>query len=66
MTLIEISKTIKRRRKELGITQFDLAKTVGTNRYTIGQLESGECFPNTVLLLAIIRALGMSLDIIDE
>lgn len=48
-------------RKELNITQSELARRVGTQRSNISRLESGTCNPSIDLLTKIADALGKSL-----
>lgn len=55
---------IKRRRKEIKMTQDDLAKLISVPKSTIGRIEAGLTSPRTETLLKISRALNIAL-IID-
>lgn len=55
---------IKRRRKEIKMTQDDLAKLIAVPKSTIGRIEAGLTSPRTETLLKISRALDIAL-IID-
>lgn len=56
-------RTVKARRKELGMTQSQLAQAAGMNRAMIGRLENNEYTPSIVQLQSIANA--MELDITD-
>ena len=49
-------------RKELGITQDELAQKVGTRRETIGNLENGKNNPSLKLAMDVAEALGAGVD----
>lgn len=53
---------LKEARRALGLSQADLAKTVGVSRQTINMVESGEYNPTLALCLKICHALGKTLD----
>ncbi|MDM5132881.1 helix-turn-helix domain-containing protein [Aeromonas piscicola] len=53
-------KRIFSRRKELNLTQADLAKMVGVSRVSISKWEGGEIQPNGANLFALAKALGVS------
>ena len=63
MTLQEIGKTIRDRRKQLGINQQTLADLSVVAINTIVSIERGEGNPQTGTLLAILDALGLQMDI---
>ena len=54
---MEICNVIKERRKELGLTQVDLAKAVGVTRITIVEWERGKNLPSLKNLKALEAAL---------
>ena len=54
--------TIKTRRKELGLSQEELAKRCGVTRQTINAIEKGEYNPTIRLCRAICRVLDKTLD----
>jgi transcriptional regulator with XRE-family HTH domain len=52
---------IKRRRKELGIKQNELAHAVGISQSSLSELETGESkLPSAEILLKLSSALGIS------
>lgn len=53
--------SIRRRRQELGLSQDDLALTIGVNRRVVGQLERGK--PTIQLDIAFRAARAVGLDI---
>lgn len=52
-----ISKRIKKRRNELGMTQEDLAEKVNVSRVYIGYVEQGRNTPSLEILEKIAKAL---------
>ena len=52
-----LAETVKSRRKEMGLTQIDLARRTGINRSMIGQLENKTFKPSIEQLEALARAL---------
>ena len=54
---MSIGDRIKQRRKELNLTQPQLAEIVGVSKGTIGNYESGLCAPNEKVLLKLFSAL---------
>lgn len=61
MTAEEVSKTIKQRRKETGITQAQLAQMCGVSTYYIILVESGRKSPTLRNLEKICTALNLEL-----
>lgn len=53
---------IRARRQQLGITQEDLAETVGTSQRQISKYENGHNDPTADVLAALARALDTSTD----
>ena len=51
-------------RKEVGLTQAELAKRVGTSKSYISKLETGSVEPSVGLFYRIISALGLSVEIV--
>lgn len=49
-------------RAERGMSQADLAATIGVTRQTISMMESGNYNPTLRLCLAVCRCLGKTLD----
>jgi len=56
-----ISKRIKKRRNDLGMTQEDLAEKVGVSRVYIGYVEQGRNSPSLEILEKIAKALKVKL-----
>ena len=54
---------IRKRRGDLGITQDDLALSIGVNRKVIGQLESGKETIRLDIALNAARALGLNVGV---
>ncbi len=54
---------IRKRRSDLGITQDDLALSIGVNRKVIGQLESGKETVRLGIALNAARALGLKVGV---
>ena len=58
----EIGQKIRVRRKELHLSQDDLAKLTGVSRQTISAIEKGDYNPTINLCIAICIVLGKTLD----
>lgn len=54
---------LRDRRRDLGMTQDDLALSIGVNRKVIGQLESGKESVQLQIALRAARALGLEVGI---
>jgi HTH-type transcriptional regulator / antitoxin HipB len=54
---------IRERRGELGLTQDDLALSIGVNRRVIGQLEGGKETVRLDIVLRAARALGLNVGV---
>ena len=66
MDIFDISDTVRRRRKDKGLTQQQLANTCGLSRTRVNALESGQVFDMKLSnVLSILNALGMSLRVSD-
>ena len=61
-SIYAIGERIRRRRKEIGWTQKDLALRTGTSYKYIGHVETGVKFPSLEMLILIARELDVSLD----
>jgi predicted transcriptional regulator len=59
----QVVREIVNARKELNLTQAQLAKLVGTKQSNISRLESGEYNPTIEFLSKIAQAMGKNLDI---
>jgi putative transcriptional regulator len=49
-------------RKKTGLSQENLAKTVGTSRETIRNIENGKSIPNVILALALASVVGWAIE----
>jgi DNA-binding XRE family transcriptional regulator len=54
---------LRHRRRELGLTQDDLALSIGVNRKVIGQLEGGKETVQLEIALNAARALGLDVGV---
>ena len=59
----EIGRIVAERRKELGITQEELADLTGLSTRAIGQLELAQTSPRLSSLHTVLDALGLELTI---
>lgn len=59
MLAAEFGKTIKTRRKELGITQPHLAELAGVSTNTLYKLERGQANPSLEILNKLADVLGL-------
>ena len=66
LTHKRLGRRIKTLRKELGLTQEDLAFEVGVNRSYMGFIERGEKNPSLAMLKKIAKALGVSLSVLFQ
>lgn len=53
---------MKRARKELGLSQEELARKIGVSRQTINMIERGDYNPTLKLCIQLCHALGTTLD----
>lgn len=60
---VEFGRAIARRRKDLGVTQEDLAALTGISVRAIGQIELGQTNPRLSSLLTVLNTLGLDLNI---
>jgi transcriptional regulator with XRE-family HTH domain len=60
--LIEIGKSIKRARNRVGVSQDELARSVGMSRVSISNIEGGKQKTSGGKLMDIAMALGVGLD----
>jgi y4mF family transcriptional regulator len=63
MNTKELGETIKNRRKELNITQPDLAELAGISVNTLYKIERGQNNPTLDVLTKILEVLGLELKI---
>jgi y4mF family transcriptional regulator len=62
-TANDLAGVIRDRRRELGLTQEELANLTGVHRTYIGMVESGERAAKLDTVLRIVHTLGMDLDV---
>jgi y4mF family transcriptional regulator len=60
---LALGAAIRERRRELKLTQDDLALSIGVNRKVIGQLESGKNTVQLEIVLNAARALGLDVGV---
>lgn len=60
---LALGAAIRERRRELKLTQDDLALSIGVNRKVIGQLESGKNTVRLEIALNAARALGLNIGV---
>ncbi len=53
---------IRERRKELGLSQEELAKRCGVTRQTVNAIENNKYDPTLALAFALARELGLTVD----
>ena len=58
------SQILLKARKEVGLTQAELAKRVGTSKSYISKIETGSVEPSVGLFYRIISALGLRVEIV--
>lgn len=63
MMFIQISETVQRRRKALGLTQLELADLANVSERLIRDIEAGRLTIKTDKLLSILEALGLEIRI---
>nr|WP_288747553.1 helix-turn-helix transcriptional regulator [uncultured Phocaeicola sp.] len=60
-TLSEFAEILRNRRKELNLTQEELAEKVGKKRAYIARIEKGETYMQLSSFISISQALGIKL-----
>lgn len=65
MNTLQIGKSIKKRRKSLGITQAELALLASCSKPTVIAIERGKPTLRLDKLIAILKVLGLELQITD-
>ena len=53
-----LANRLKEKRSDLGLTQAELAASVGVTRKTVNTVENGVFVPSSLLALKLARALG--------
>jgi HTH-type transcriptional regulator/antitoxin HipB len=62
-TADELPEIVRDRRRELGLTQEQLADIIGVHRAFVSQLERGKATVRFDLLLRLVQALGMDIEL---
>ena len=57
-----VSEVIRRKRKELGLTQEQMAQRLGVSAPAVNKWENGNSYPDIMLLAPIARLLDISVD----
>lgn len=63
---MNLAKTLKERRKELGISQMDLARRANMSQGAYSKIESGDLIPTLPYAARIAKVLRLSLDELTE
>ena len=63
MNIKEIGKIIKNRRRQLNVTQMDLADLAGVGINTLVAIERGAGNPQLATILSVLDTLGLQLDV---
>jgi DNA-binding XRE family transcriptional regulator len=61
MTAAELGAALRHRRRELSLSQEDVANVIGVNRRVIGELESGKGTVQLRIALGFAAAVGLDL-----
>lgn len=59
---VNFGNNLRRNRLAAGLTQGELGDIIGENRSVISRYERGIGYPNSIILIKIVNALGQSLD----
>jgi HTH-type transcriptional regulator/antitoxin HipB len=59
----DLTALVRDRRRELGLTQEQLADIIGVHRAFVSQLERGKVSVRFDLLLRLVQALGMDIEL---
>ena len=62
-TSSELGALARDRRREIGWSQTELARRIGTSRSWVSEMENGKERVEVALVLAALQALGLSLDV---
>lgn len=59
----QLGTVLRQRRRDLGLTQDDLASLIGVNRRVLGELERGKGTVRLEIALAAARMVGLDVDL---
>jgi HTH-type transcriptional regulator / antitoxin HipB len=62
----DLGKAIRQRRKQLRLSQEQVAGIVGVNRRVVGELERGKRSVQLAIALEVTRVLGLDLDVSER
>jgi DNA-binding XRE family transcriptional regulator len=62
-TSIELGNALRARRRELGLTQEEVAGVIGVNRRVIGELEGGKGTVQLRIAMEVARVLGLDIEL---
>lgn len=60
----QLGKTVRKTRKEMGVTQSDLALTSGTGLRFVSDLENGKATCQIGKVLTVLRTLGIRVELV--
>jgi len=60
---MRVGQALRQHRRELGLTQDELADLIGVNRRVIGELERGKGSVRLEIVLNVARVLGIDVDL---
>lgn len=60
---VDLGAAIRERRRQLGITQDELASSIGVSRRVIGQLEKGKKTVQVGIVLRAARGVGLNVGV---
>lgn len=59
----DLGAAVRKRRRQLGVTQDDLATSIGVSRKVISQMENGKKTVHVGIVLRAARAVGLDLGV---
>ena len=62
MDTVKIGKYIAQKRKNLGLTQRDIAEQLGMSDKSVSKWERGVCLPDVSVYMELCRIIGISLN----
>lgn len=63
MKIEDVGAAVRARRRQLGVSQRDLAEIAGVSEHTVSDLESGKANPTWVVLTDVLTPLGLELTV---
>ena len=65
-TTVELSQALRARRRELGLTQDEIAGVIAVNRRVVGELERGKGTVQLRVAMEMARVLGLDIDLVPR